>query len=80
MTYTYEEKQSINYRVRAPMKDSELSMVFYGIIAIVVLCIYLSWTYNTKKGKDFITKVINAFFAAMFNILYLIYYVLFNRS
>ena len=69
---------STSQRVRLFVKQNVLSTVFG--IAIMILCIYLSWTCNTKGGENVIMKVIYAFFAAFFNILYLIYYLLFRKG
>lgn len=78
MTYNFEEKQSISYRVRTFFKQNIVGTLFY--IAIVILCVYLSWNCSTKEGVDVVMKVVYAFFAAFFNIFYLIYYALFKRN
>jgi|688.fasta_scaffold319786_3 hypothetical protein len=78
MTYNYEETQSINYKVRTFFKQNILGTVLY--FAVSAFCVYLSWNCSTKEGLDVVMKVIYAFFAAIFNVFYLIYYALFRRS
>ncbi len=43
-------------------------------LAIGIFAAYLSWTCNTIEGVDTPLKVLYAFFAFSFGILYLIYY------
>ena len=56
-------------------KKTSISSVIWNIfrLLIVVLCVYLSWTCNYSKPVS--EKIVRAFFAGIFNIFYLIYYV-----
>jgi hypothetical protein len=49
-------------------------------IAIGFYAVYLSWTCNTASGYSTPLKVIFAFFAFIFGLLYLIFYVLVNAG
>ena len=48
--------------------------MFFDIL-IGALAIYLSWTCNTKSGIDVPMKILYAFFAYIFGIFYLLYYI-----
>jgi len=48
--------------------------IFFDIL-IGALAIYLSWTCNTKSGLDVPMKILYAFFAYIFGVFYLLYYV-----
>jgi len=71
-------KQHISQRISMFVKQNILSTLFS--LAIMTLCIYLSWTCNTKQGIDVVMKVVYAFFAAFFNIFYLAYYFLVRKG
>ena len=47
-------------------------------ICISIYCVYLSWSCNTKLEINTGLKIIYAFFAAIFNVFYLIYYFVFR--
>ena len=49
-------------------------------LAIGVCAVYLSWTCNTAAGIDVVPKVIYAIFAFLFNLLYLIFYLIFRAG
>ena len=61
-------------RIRSFVKQNMLSTLFS--LTIFGLCVYLSWTCNTKQGIDVAMKVMYALCAGFFNILYLMYHFL----
>jgi hypothetical protein len=65
-------------RISMFFKQNALSSLFG--LAIMILCIYLSWTCNTKQGVEVVMKVIYAICAAFFNVFYLIYYFLVRKG
>ena len=72
------QRFSNKQRIHMFFKQNALSSLLG--LAIMIFCIYLSWTCNTKQGVEVIMKVIYAFFAAFFNIFYLIYYFLVRQQ
>ncbi len=70
--------QTVKQRISMFVKQNVLSTLLS--LAIMALCIYLSWTCNTKQGIDVIMKVFYAFWAAFFNMFYLIYYFLVRKQ
>ena len=67
----YEETNKESYRQQPP-KQNVAGQAFS--LAIGIFAAYLSWTCNTIDGVDTPLKVVYAFFAFSFGILYLIYY------
>jgi hypothetical protein len=59
-----------------------LSNITTFIVATLIGCyaVYLSWTCNTLSGISTPLKVIYAFFAYIFGMLYLIFYVIFRAG
>jgi hypothetical protein len=70
--------QSVKQRISMFVKQNILST----LLSLIIMgsCIYLSWTCNTKQGIDVIMKVFYAFWAAFFNMFYLIYYFLVRQQ
>ncbi len=64
-------KQKIE-RYEQPPKQNVAGQAFS--LAIGIFAAYLSWTCNTIEGVDTPLKILYAFFAFSFGILYLIYY------
>lgn len=56
--------------------------VVSSIIGLLISCyaVYLSWTCNTAMGVNTGLKIVFAFFAFIFGLLYLIFYVLVNAG
>jgi len=56
--------------------------VIPSIIGCLIGCyaVYLSWTCNTAQGIGTVEKIIRAFFAFIFGLLYLLVYVIFYRG
>jgi len=52
------------------------------LIGIVLACaaVYFSWRWNTGLGHNVIVKILFAIFAGLFNVIYLLFFVLIARS
>jgi hypothetical protein len=57
----------------SPCMETILNIVS---VLIGLVCIYISWTCNTKEGVNIFAKIVYSFFAFMFGIFYLLYYFL----
>lgn len=74
--YIY-EKFTVKEKFNDTEKKSTLSIA--NIVAFLIGCwaVYLSWTCNTAKGVSVPMKLLFAFFAWMFSIIYIIIYFIF---
>lgn len=52
------------------------------LLGIVLACaaVYFSWRWNTGLGHNIVVKILFAIFAGLFNVIYLIFFVLIARS
>jgi hypothetical protein len=76
MHHAKHQRFSTKQRISAFVKQNIFGTLMGNLfsIAIILLCIYLSWTCNTRQGVEVALKIVYAFFAAFFNVFYLIYY------
>jgi hypothetical protein len=49
-------------------------------LAVSIYAVYLSWSCNTAAGVNVVLKVVYAFFAFIFGLLYLIFYLIFRAG
>ena len=61
-------------------KQASSAITVVVSLGISIYAVYLSWTCNTASGYPTVKKVIFAFFAFVFGLLYLIFYLLVNMG
>ena len=59
---------------------TSVALTIVGILLFSIPAAYLSWRWNKGLGLHFIVKIIYAFFAFMFGLFYLLFFVLIARS
>jgi len=75
MDNTYKSTED-NYDTEDKKKENYTSIIIYNIIGIISAI--LSWKCNTKNNVNIPMKILFSFFAYMFGVFYIFYYLLFR--
>lgn len=78
-------KEHFGYYVDANAQEQEQQSMSISVMDILIFLIscyaaYLSWSCNSAKGVQFLSKVVYAFFAFLFGVMYVVFYGVFKEK
>lgn len=75
-------KEHFGYSDSDRIEKEQMSISLMDILIFLISCYaaYLSWSCNSAKGVQFLSKVVYAFFAFLFGVLYVVFYGVFKEK